>query len=169
MGKRRMHGRKKAKLTRRQRERRERAERRRDEASRALIHRRTREARVLASHQGAAAPRGVLRTPLSDAELRDAELLSTCLECAVPIAIMELQRLPWPEVERLAREYGAVIAERGDVIQFRSKGTAEAFAALARGVACLAFGPGGITFMGSHYEAAHPSRARPPEESRATP
>jgi hypothetical protein len=64
----------------------------------------------------------------------------------------------YPESLRLerAQECGQVVAEKGDIIQFRSKKkgeTAEAFNRLAEGIAALAFAPGGVTFLGDHWEA----------------
>lgn len=85
--------------------------------------------------------------------------LRIALQCAVPMAILELERLPWEEVLRVARESAQVVAEKGDVIQFRAKGTAAAFGSLARGIAALAFCPGGVTFLGDHWEAKHAARA----------
>lgn len=49
-----------------------------------------------------------------------------------------------------------MIAEHGDNILYRAKrrgDTAAAFNALAEAIAILAFAPGGVTFLGEHYEA----------------
>lgn len=91
------------------------------------------------------------------------DLLRTSLSAAVPLWIEELRHLPEEARMRLGRECAQVIAEKGDVIQFKSKKageTAAAFNALAKGLACLAYVPGGVTFLGVHFEAAP---ARPPE------
>jgi len=78
------------------------------------------------------------------------------LSAAVPLWIAEARR--WSESEREAarRECLQVIAERGDEILYRStrKGrSAEAFNALAKAVALLAFAPGGVRVFGLHFEA----------------
>jgi hypothetical protein len=83
-------------------------------------------------------------------------LLRTALQAAVPLHIEELRGLPWTEIRRLAGECAQVIAEKGDRILYRSKKkgeTAVAFNALARGIAALAFCPGGVTTLGMHFEA----------------
>jgi len=45
-----------------------------------------------------------------------------------------------------------ILAEKGDVLQFGGKGCAEAFNALAEGVARLAYVPGGVCFCGLRFE-----------------
>ena len=57
---------------------------------------------------------------------------------------------------RKAQEYANVIAEKGDLILFKSKkkrGSAEAIHALCYGLAVLAFCPGGVTFAGQHFSS----------------
>ncbi len=83
-------------------------------------------------------------------------LLATTLSASVPLWIEELKRRPWAYVSERARACGQVVAEKGDVIQFKGKGTAEAFNALAEGLACLSFAPGGVRFMDMHFVAQHP-------------
>jgi hypothetical protein len=83
------------------------------------------------------------------------EVLRIALSAAVPLHVMELQRLSWAEVSASAKACGDIIAEKGDVLQFRGKKrgeSAKAFNALARGLAALSFAPGGVTFLGDHYE-----------------
>lgn len=83
------------------------------------------------------------------------ELLRITLGAAVPLWIAELRKLTPEQRIALARECGDIVAAKGDVIQFRSKKpgeTAKAFNALAKGIAALAFSPGGVTFLGDHYE-----------------
>jgi hypothetical protein len=97
---------------------------------------------------------------MTDHETNLRELLSISLSAAVPLRIHELTQKPWSEVEALARESAQVVAEKGDVLQFKGKGTAEAFNALATGLAALAFAPGGVTFLGLRFEAIHPDTRR---------
>lgn len=59
-------------------------------------------------------------------------------------------------LRRIARRDGAVVAERGDVIQFRANGTATSTAALMRALAAAALvAEGGITFAGHHWCRDH--------------
>lgn len=84
------------------------------------------------------------------------ELLRIALGAAVPLWIHEFRKLTPEERIKIVRECGDIVAEKGDVIQFKSKKrgeTAKAFNALAKGIAVLAFSPGGVTFLGDHYEA----------------
>lgn len=84
------------------------------------------------------------------------ELLAMSLSAAVPLWIEEFRHLSFDEIQKIARESAQVVAEKGDIIQFKSKKKGEsaaAFNALARGIACLAFAPGGVTTFGSHWEA----------------
>jgi hypothetical protein len=90
----------------------------------------------------------------------DGGLLGSVLALAVPLRIAELLALSPPDrASRMAlwqRESGQAIASHGDQILFRSKHrgeTAEAFNHLARGLAVLAFAPGGVTFAGQHWQA----------------
>ena len=87
-------------------------------------------------------------------------LLRTCLCVTVPlwIQVWKLRVASWSDA--LVRERGSllstIVASQGDIIQFRGgkKGdTAAAFNALAEGVALLAYCPGGVTFLGDHWEA----------------
>lgn len=83
------------------------------------------------------------------------DMLRSVLGCAVPLWVMDLRKLPWPEIEKIAHESAQIIAEKGDVILYKSKKkgeTAAAFNSLARGLAALSFCPGGVTFLGDHYE-----------------
>jgi hypothetical protein len=83
------------------------------------------------------------------------DMLRSVLGCAVPLWVMDLKKLPWPEIEKIAHESAQIVAEKGDVLQFGSKKkdeAAAAFNALAKGLAALSFCPGGVTFLGDHYE-----------------
>lgn len=86
-------------------------------------------------------------------------LLSIAVSAAVPLWIERLKEQPWSYVAERARCCAQVVAEKGDIIQYRSKKqgeTANAFNHLAEGIACAAFAKGGVTFMGIHFEAIHP-------------
>lgn len=86
-------------------------------------------------------------------------LLGATLLIAVPLwADRWRERLAfwtWPQVLVRGRELSQVVAEKGDVMQFRGgkKGeTAAAFNALAEGVALLSMFPGGVRFLGERWE-----------------
>ena len=86
-------------------------------------------------------------------------LLKLSLEAAVPLWIDKLQKQPWSTVMARKDEAAQIIAEKGDIILYRSKKvgeTAKAFNSLAEGVAILAFAPGGVKVFGLHFEAKHP-------------
>jgi len=88
----------------------------------------------------------------------EGELLSLALEASVYLWVSVLRMKSMAEVLDLARESAQVVAEKGDVILFRSKKkgeTAAALNALARGLAALSFMPGGVTFLGVHYQNNH--------------
>lgn len=81
-------------------------------------------------------------------------LLESSLDLAVPLWIGELQGVPFHVLQERARECSQVIAEKGDIILYRSekKGeTARAFNRLAEGIACLSFSPGGVKCFGRHW------------------
>jgi hypothetical protein len=83
-------------------------------------------------------------------------LLAIALESAVPLWIEELRPLTAAERQKKARKGVQAICEHGDVLQFgggKPGQVAEAFNAIARGLAALAYQPGGVTFCGRHWEA----------------
>lgn len=87
--------------------------------------------------------------------------LRLCLEASVPLWIERLRdRDPSYILER-ARECGQAVAERGDIIQWKSKkkgASAEAFNRLAEGLACCALvAPGGVQFLGVTWDATRSS------------
>lgn len=95
---------------------------------------------------------------MSESDTRE-ELLRLTLSIAVSLWVEQLQKKSWAEVEERARVCGQVVAEKGDIIQFRSKKkgeTAEAFNRLAEGIAALSFAPGGVEFLGLHFTNKHP-------------
>jgi len=82
------------------------------------------------------------------------DLLTISLEVAVAIYIDEMRN--WTPEERIEAARGCVevVASHGDDLQYGGKFAADAFAKLACGLACLAYQPGGVTFMGTHWEAS---------------
>jgi hypothetical protein len=80
------------------------------------------------------------------------EALLISLDLAVPLQIMEVQGQSeaWRMGE--ARRCADVVATHGDDLQFGGKYCAPAFNSLARGLALGAMVPGGVTFMGRHWE-----------------
>lgn len=93
---------------------------------------------------------------MTDCEARRDTLLVS-LGVAVPMWQLDLlaRRLPADVIQREARECSAVIAEKGDVLQFGGKGCADAFNALAKGIALASMCPGGAEFMGRHWCTDH--------------
>ena len=86
-----------------------------------------------------------------------AALLRSTLGAAVPMWGWKWDErlLHWSDDQITARaqELGQIVAEKGDVIQFKEKkNTALAFNALAEGLALLARVPGGVKFLGDHWE-----------------
>ena len=81
--------------------------------------------------------------------------LTDYLAFAVPVEMMRQADLS-PSIRlAYAKEAAAIVPERGDVIQFSASGTAKATAALIRGLAALAYQPGGVTFAGHHWCTDH--------------
>ncbi len=86
----------------------------------------------------------------------DDTLLRLSLMTAVPMWQMDIRG--WSAEKRAERSgiCSQVIAEKGDIIQFRAKkkgATADAFNRMAEGVALLSFAPGGVRIFGMHFEA----------------
>lgn len=83
-------------------------------------------------------------------------LLQMTLEFMVPLQILEYQKsgtLPsQEEIQKIAQTIG----EHGDALMFRTKHTTETLSAMVRGVAAMAFCPGGVTTFSSHFEAKMP-------------
>jgi len=89
---------------------------------------------------------------------RTAMLMLVALQAAVPMWQIQLARSPWNHIAERAQICAQAVAEKGDVLQFRSKRkgeTAEAFNRLAEGLACLSFAPGGVRFLGVRWTADH--------------
>lgn len=99
-------------------------------------------------------------------------LLLDSLQLAVPLEIMRMAR--WSPEERVAAGHAAVdtVTTHGDALQFKGPNAAqraltrEAFVALARGLAVLAYQPGGVTFCGQHWCVDH-AECRAAEEAAA--
>ena len=81
------------------------------------------------------------------------ELLRICLQAAVPLRIAEIAS--WPAQRRIetARAQATVIASHGDDLLYGGKHCADTFNAMALGLACMAYAPGGVTFLDDHYIA----------------
>lgn len=93
-------------------------------------------------------------------------LLQAALSAAVPLYIIEMRSWDWKKISQTAHECAQIVAEKGDVILYRSTvpgETARAFNALARGIACLSFSPGGVTALGLHFDAQFEPFGTPPE------
>lgn len=89
------------------------------------------------------------------------ELLRTTLATAVPLWQLEYEQRPLAVLIAMAGDKAQDIAEHGDVILYRGKKKGEsaaAFNSLAQSIAILSFMPGGITFLGDHYERTHPDQ-----------
>ena len=84
-------------------------------------------------------------------------LMRLHLEVAVPLAIHDLLQIGGPSDWHFsrAREYAWDIGEGGDALLYRVKGkTSEMMGKLIEGLAILAFCPGGVDFLGLHFEAS---------------
>lgn len=98
-------------------------------------------------------------------------LLADCLEAAVPLHIWVMK--DWSPEARMwtGRDMADYISAHGDVILYRGHKQGEsgrAFNALAKGLAAAAYQPGGVTFHGLHWCAAH-MRERWPDGERICP
>lgn len=88
--------------------------------------------------------------------------MQTALEAAVPLWVMRLRSETWETLQKRCKECSQIVAEKGDIILFKSakKGeTAAAFNALAEGLAILSFCPGGVKFLDIHFENIHQETA----------
>ena len=85
----------------------------------------------------------------------NSELLKMSLSAAVPLYVEEFRHRAWDDLVLEAHAASQIVAEKGDIVLFRSrkKGeSAKVFNALARGIAILSFAPGGVTAFGMHFE-----------------
>lgn len=79
------------------------------------------------------------------------------LDLVVPFLICELKRRggPTDRPSESAKAFSDVLAEKGDILLYRSNKRGESsrvFNQAARAIAVGAFLPGGITIFGKHYE-----------------
>ena len=89
---------------------------------------------------------------------REQPALLPCLRIAVAMCIVKFQQVALCVVVDRARDLADVVASEADVLFRPGKPgqTARAFNALAEGLAALSFQPGGVRFLGMHFEAQHP-------------
>lgn len=89
--------------------------------------------------------------PMSDESRR--ALLLTTLQAAVPLHIAEVDDNRWGHLARQFTAHGLAhtVAGHGDDLMYGGKHCAETFNALARGLALLAYQPGGVAFQGLHW------------------
>ena len=98
---------------------------------------------------------------MNDFGCQNEALLLASLDMAVPLRLLEIVQengaeLRWSDFQERACELAYVIAEKGDIILFKSKKkgeSAQAWAALVEALAILSLAPGGVKFMGLHWEA----------------
>lgn len=103
-----------------------------------------------------------------DGHPTEGALLSIALEAAVQLRIMELERQGGPsDADREeAGRFATLLASNGDRLLYKSArdkhgpSSADMFNGLARGLAVMAYQPGGVTFLGTHWERT----LHPPEE-----
>lgn len=92
-------------------------------------------------------------------EMQRMVLLET-LRLAVPMHITELRPVAPEQRAAIASRCATVLGSHGDALQFGGKHCAEAFNALARGLAAAALtAPGGIDALGGHWCAVPGCRA----------
>jgi hypothetical protein len=96
---------------------------------------------------------------------RPIHILKAMLQVSVPMHALLLKDVPWNELLQKAKEAAQYIAEHGDALMFPTKGvTAMAFNHLAKGLAILSMMPGGVDFMGMHFETPPPSESTKPAD-----
>lgn len=80
--------------------------------------------------------------------------LKIAMSAAVPLRAETLSHFTLEEIfdHEVNGKLSQILAEKGDVLQFGGKGCAEAFNALAEGIARLAYVPGGVCFCGLRFQ-----------------
>lgn len=101
-------------------------------------------------------------------------LLDDMISAAVPLWILKIESEQWSPDRRVteAHECADVIVSKGDILQFgggKRGEVAKAFNALAKGLACLAFAPGGVTFGRNHWAAGPANEAQKRSSSSPPP
>lgn len=87
---------------------------------------------------------------MSDRAIDD--LIRLTLSAAVPMHVHEIRGHTADWLLQESQRCADVIAGKGDVLQYGGKGCADAFNALARGLACAALvAEGGVTWQGMHW------------------
>jgi hypothetical protein len=80
------------------------------------------------------------------------DVLLETLRLAVPMHCHELRGIPPEQLREIAQQASTTVATHGDDLMFGGTYCAEAFNALARGLAVLALTAwGGVTFRGAHW------------------
>lgn len=127
-----------------------------------IAARRARERAAREAKWAAMTDEDILRLRIEESRGDLDPITTAFLGATVPMWIHEMRRWSPERREHKARELGQVIAygpgaaaladpdRRGST---RSGALGSAFNALAQGLACLAFCPGGIVFAGHHWEA----------------
>jgi hypothetical protein len=78
--------------------------------------------------------------------------LITALQMAVPLHIEQLRHLDPEQLAQLARDQAVTVGTHGDDLQYGGRHCADAFNALARGLAAAALTAwGGVTIAGAHW------------------
>ncbi|WP_219152258.1 hypothetical protein [Amycolatopsis sp. TNS106] len=83
--------------------------------------------------------------------LDDHPALEAALPLGVLVALGDIEHLTEAQRQHQASQAASVIAAHADDLMFRGKHTQQAFVAVSRALAILAFQPGGITFAGLHW------------------
>lgn len=87
----------------------------------------------------------------------DMTVLVETLRLAVPLHIAELRGASDRQRAFWGNDAANTVAAHGDILQYGGKTpksrkqVAATFNQLARGLACMAYSPGGVTFMGVHW------------------
>jgi hypothetical protein len=80
------------------------------------------------------------------------DTLRIALQAAIPLHIDKIREWSFKQRGDAAAECSQVIAEHGDDLMYGGNHCVDAFNKLALGLACSAYQPGGITFLGDHWE-----------------
>ena len=116
-------------------------------------------------HPSKAKPKATSKPPQTRiSEASSVSPLAATLALAVPLWIERVRSYPVADRTARAHECAQHIAEHGDKLMFGGKPgqAANAFNRLAEGLACAAFAPGGVRFMGMRFDA----EKEPPEDGK---